>query len=309
MKYQIQQFNKFRAISRLLNNYPQAFENKAELLAMLNLFNTQLDELSQFLSQLLRPVSTIHRPKQAVEQQFNDESKRIMGMGRSLATHLGDNSLLDLVKTYEKRLLKVSAFRKLELSNHFVEEISKHAVVAAQYGLTSEQITAYQNTINSFAEALESKDMGLNNRKVNHLKLRHLISVCNSTLRNKLDPFILFYKAEFPELFSEYTVTRNFKSRKTRKSNTVSQRVEIVGTVSNLLDNSPVANAIINIVGFDLVTESDADGYYLFDDLPATSFNISCHCPGYELPDQVSVNAESGESLVVNFALKPMVIA
>ena len=98
---------------------------------------------------------------------------------------------------------------------------------------------------------------------------------------------------------------RDTKSPKRKKPVIVNQKVEIVGTVTNAQSGQPIEYAIINLVGFDMVTETDADGYYLFENLPATSFTLSCHCPGYQLPEPVTFQAKAGENLVVDFSLTP----
>lgn len=47
---------------------------------------------------------------------------------------------------------------------------------------------------------------------------------------------------------------------------------------------------------------------YLFDELPAGNYRVTCHVYGYEVPAPVELTIGSDESLVVDFALKPLVV-
>lgn len=132
-----------------------------------------------------------------------------------------------------------------------------------------------------------------------------LLKQCGETLRNQLDPIIGYHQDSLPELYQAYMLLRDTKAPRRKKAPLPSQQVEIVGTVTNAQTAQPVKDAIINLVGIDLATETDADGYYLFENLPETSFTVSCHCPVHQLPEPVTFQATAGESFVVNFSLTP----
>ena len=69
----------------------------------------------------------------------------------------------------------------------------------------------------------------------------------------------------------------------------------------------PLENAVITLLTPETVIETDQDGYYLLDELEAGELVFTCHLPGYEVPPEEKVTAVAGESLVVDFSLKPVI--
>lgn len=53
------------------------------------------------------------------------------------------------------------------------------------------------------------------------------------------------------------------------------------------------------------VATTDKYGYYLFDEVPAGVFTISCHATAYKLPANVPVTITDTEPLQLNFGLEP----
>jgi len=70
MKTFINQHQKIKSIGRVMNKYPAAFADKLKAQALIADYSQQSDELSELISQLLRPASTIHRPKQDSQQKL-----------------------------------------------------------------------------------------------------------------------------------------------------------------------------------------------------------------------------------------------
>ena len=130
------QHQKIKAIGRILNKYPAAFANKLKALAMIAEFNQQSEELSELISQLLRPASIIHRPKQDSQQKLVASLYEFLGMGILLASHLGDMPLLDILKVYKSRIRNVSAYKLFEMAVHVVEELEKKAGLKSKFSYT-----------------------------------------------------------------------------------------------------------------------------------------------------------------------------
>jgi len=76
-------------------------------------------------------------------------------------------------------------------------------------------------------------------------------------------------------------------------------------SVPDNITGDPVANATVLISELNLVTTTDEDGYYLFDEVPVGSFTISCHATGYKLPANVTVTITDTQPQDVNFGLEP----
>lgn len=305
MKKKIIKHQKMRAINRILDNNAEIFTGKTEAVLMKELYGQKLEKISLLISDLLKPPAVIHRPKQELQRAFHAETVRMIGMGIMLASNLKNQSLLYLLRNYKTKMHSVSAYRKYEIALHVHDEIEKHQPTAGNIGLTDEVLNAFKEMAINFAGTLEDTGNNLYLRKKDRAQLNNLLKQCNETLRNQIDPFIGYHQITHPDVYQSYMLLRDTKSPKRKKPVIVNQKVEIVGTVTNAQSGQPIEYAIINLVGFDMVTETDADGYYLFENLPATSFTLSCHCPGYQLPEPVTFQAKAGENLVVDFSLTP----
>ncbi len=78
--------------------------------------------------------------------------------------------------------------------------------------------------------------------------------------------------------------------------------------VSDNITGDPVADATVLITKLGLFVNTNADGYYLFDQVPGGTFTISCHATGYKLPANVPVTATGTEALQLNFSLEAEVV-
>jgi len=307
MKPFINKHQKIKSICRVLNNYPQAFEAKTKALEMKEAFSQQSDTVSELISKLLRPASTIHRPKQDSQQKLRLSLQENIGMGILLATHLENMPLLDILKVYKARITNVSAFRLFEMAAHVAEELQKYAEVGVEFGLTEEKMAAFNSQIADFGEMLDITGAMLTDRRSDWKVLNKQLLLCSKTIRLQLDPFIEFNEKEFPDLFKDYMLVRGSRKRRKRIVTSDPTTGDISGLVTDSITGLPIVNVTINLLEHESAYATDADGYYLIDELEAITYTVSCHATGYDVPEQVKVELAAGESIVVDFSLVPTV--
>ncbi len=303
MQIEINKHQKIKSICRVLNNYPLAFENKPQALAMKEALGEQSDDLSNLISKLLRPASTIHRPKQDSQQKLTASVIEYIGMGILLATHLDNKPLLDILRVYKSRILSVSAYRLYEIAVHVAAELAANSELAGDYGLTAVKLEAFNTQVTDFGETIGNTSDLLTDRKSGWNELNKKLVQCSKTIRLKLDPFMEFNEKEFPDLFRDYMLVRGKRKRKKRVIKDSSTTGEFSGTVTDSKTGFPVANATINLMEQEAVFTTDADGYYLIEELEPGTYTLSCHAVGYNVPEQVNYLLVAGESLIVDFNL------
>ncbi len=306
MQTEINKHQRIKSICRVLNNYPLAFENKSQALAMKETLAEQSDELSTLISKLLRPASTIHRPKQDSQQKLSASLLEYTGMGILLATHLQNKPLLDILRVYKSRIPNVSAYRLYEIAVHVTDELTANSVLAVEYGLTEQKLTAFKAQVADFGETLGNTSVLLTDRKSGWNELNKKLVQCSQTIRLKLDPFMEFNEKEFPDLFRDYMLVRGSRKRRKRVVKSDPTTGEFSGTVTDSTTGLPVENATINLLQHETAYLTDTDGYYLIDELEAGSYTITCHATGFAVPENVSAELAVGESLVVDFSLVPV---
>jgi len=305
MQTEINKHQKIKSICRVLNNYPLAFENKPQALAMKDSFNEQSDDLSNVISKLLRPASTIHRTKQDSQQKLSVSLLEYIGMGILLATHLDNKPLLDILRVYKSKIKNVSAYRLYEIAVHVADELTANFVLAIDYGLTAEKLTAFKTQVADFGETLGNTTALLTDRKSGWNTLNKKLVLCSKTIRLKLDPFMEFNEKEFPDMFKDYMLVRGSRKRRKRAVKVNTTTGEFSGTVTDNVTGLPVANATIILLEQETVYTTDEDGYFLMEDLEPGAYTLTCHATGFKVPEQISSPLLAGESLIVDFSLVP----
>ena len=262
----------------------------------------------QALSRVLDSYATVRHPKQEVQQQFLEETMKVIGMGILLATRLENNALLLTLKQYQIRLGRIGAFKQYQASIHIIDELEVHSAAMVDIGLTSELWSSYKALSAAFGEMLDETDDKLGFRRLRRKEARKLISACYQIVRLQLDPFVKFHKRDHSMFYEAYFGVRGVRAHhRYVRAEDLDLLVEIIGTVTDGVTGLPVAGAVVNLIGLEMTTETDVDGVYSFDELPSGSLVVSCYRQDYELPEQVSMVAQAGETLEVNFVLTPAV--
>jgi hypothetical protein len=127
-------------------------------------------------------------------------------------------------------------------------------------------------------------------------------------LKYQLDPFTNHVQDLYTDYFRDYKIAR--RSPLPRKASGKPEEVltDLSGTATDTATGEPVKDATVLITELNLVTTTDEDGYYLFDEVPVGAFTISCHAAGYKLPADVMLTVTGTESLQLNFELEAEVV-
>lgn len=305
MKQTINKFIKFTSLGLIMDKYPEAFDGKPEILAAKATFTERNGQISQLINSLIRPISTVYRPKQASEQKLRAEIRRMSNIGITIASRRDNKPLVDLMKVYRSQSLRVSAFRLPEIARHLNQELSALHDIETEFGIKPADIAQLNELASAFTATFSNTGFQLINRKSEHQELKSLMSECTNILKLQLDPYIVFNAEENNDLYREYMLARSSRSTRKPKVDKEDELSDISGTVSEAATGLPVANANINLIEHGFVIQTDADGYYLLDELPVGDYTVSCHAYGYQVPASVSAKTTSGESLVIDFELTP----
>jgi len=306
MRYEINVHQRFKGIKREMDAAETAFADKPEVLAAKAAFGSNTDTIGEYLSQLMRPVSTVRSPKLDSEIRMRKSLSQMIGIGLTLATSQDNQPLIATLKTYNKMWKRCSAYQLYEISLHTHEELAKVQEIATDNGLTEEKLAAFLLQVQDYGEALDTNGFLLSDRRKCRQEIRKLIKANNYLLRMQLDPFARYIQDDYPVFFYNYMFLRKHKPSKPSTELPV-EPAEIAGTVTDSVTGFPIANATINIVDYGLIATTDADGCYILDELEVGAYVVNCYATNYQVPEAVSFTAEAGESLVVDFSLTPAI--
>ncbi len=190
-----------------------------------------------------------------------------------------------------------SAFSIADVLDTFIED-------APTVGFTSDQVVAFRALAQALADSLSDVNSQLDDRRHNWLEVKTLLKHCTAILREHFDPFMRVNARFYPDLAASYNLQRNGK--RTKRKPVTEETGEISGTITNAETEETLANVTVTIADFNLVTQTDDDGNYLFDELPTSVCRVSCSVPNYEVPFDQTVSVIISETMIVDFALFPV---
>ena len=188
---------------------------------------------------------------------------------------------------------------------YFIQTITAVQELANEVGLTAERMANLQSAMDNYLQSAEAVANAMGERRSRRDQLSQLIKSCNKTLRYDLDRFVRYHAGDYPALAFSYGRVRNIRRRKPSGATIVTES-DISGMITDAVSGQPIAGATINLIEHATAIESESDGYYLFDELEAGDFTVTCHAEGYNVPEPFTITLGDNESIIHNFALTPI---
>ena len=304
MRSLIARYSRLKAILRVLEKFAELFTGKSEVVSAIETFTDNTNRIGVLLSKLARSRKVLSAPKIDKEIKLRTSLFTLAGLGVTMGSRRKDTPQVNLFKAAKKDSYSAAAWDMLETAKQAYEELAAYPEVAVKVGATTEILEAFQLQIQEFGDLIDTTDAQFKDRKSDRLELKALFPANTTLLKEQIEPVIRFEGVTTPAVLREFLVARRSGARK-KPEITEDLLVEISGTVTNIVTGLPVVNATVDIAGRELITITDADGYYQFDEVPVGDLIIGCNAPGFRVPEKVKVKAADGESLQVDFNLQP----
>ena len=296
-----------KAVQRVNETYMDVYEDKREVLEATESLKGNNLRIAIVLALLAKPRSLVFSLKKGQASKLSRSLSRKAGIGILLATRQQDEPKLALYKLYKRAASQGNAWDLHQAAIKVADELAKEGELATNAGLSVVEITAFKNQAIEFGRTIETTDAEIKLRKSACEERNTLMSANVTILKYQLDPFANQVQDLFPDFFRDYKIAR--RSPLPRKATVKPEELlnDVSGTVTDTTTGEPVAEATVLITEINLVTTTDEDGYYLFDEVPVGSFTISCHAAGYKLPANVPVTISDTQPLQLDFELEPEV--
>lgn len=304
MKNYISHYIRYKAIQRVIEKYPAQFDGKSDVQPAIELFAANTNRIGILLSSLARPRKILSGPKIDKELKLRKTLFSLSDLGVLMGTRRMDTPQVNFFKESKKGSWKYSAWAMHNAAEQVYTELAAYQEVIVNIGITPEILAAFQQQIQEFGELLDTTDAQYKDRKSEREELRSFFQANTALLREQIEPVIRFESVVAPGLYREYKIARSTGARK-KQGSSIELLSDISGTVSDITTGEPVANATVIIAEREVLTVTDSDGYYQFDEVPVGDSILSCHATGYRLPEKVKVKTADGESLQVDFSLQP----
>jgi hypothetical protein len=291
----------FLAIKRVLESHNNAFEGKPNAIAFRDSFFERTATLSQLSAAMVRPVKSLYTTRRDQRLALQQRLLLITDFGIMLAKNAQNNGMLTIFLHYKKRLRSISVAAMLQVATDELQLLDQHRSLAEALGLPATEIQDLQQLITDLRALYELTQNQLDQRRNQRLRALALINECQDILKFELDKFVSFHAGEWPVLSQNYSHLR--RRRRRHQSNKLSETSDIIGTVSDAGTGLPVAGATVKLIEQGWSITTDADGDFLFDELPAGHLTLSCHASGYEVPEIAAIVLGMNDHVVWNFQL------
>jgi len=304
MNRNFDRIQKYKGLYTILNSYPAAFEGKPEAQAMLGAFGDLVAELESKITTVVLPIAPVFSQKQELKSELMTSFRRMSGLCVLIATRTQNTVLKTEVDEYRRSYRKISNMALFQQAQRLSDLLGNMPDQLQTVGITTANLEAFSALVASFYEVINDTSLALNTRRVNRANLSVTLSSAYKLILNQVDHFVEINKTDFPELYAGY---KAFRQRTLRKKPSLPEgTAEITGSVTDATTGLTVAGASVGLVEQASLTETDADGLFVIDELSAGSYSLRCFATGYEVPVNIPVTIAEGESLEFNFTLIPV---
>ena len=306
MKLLYKRFQRFKTIELVLDEHQTIYAEMPDVIALKQEYTNGLIEIGNLISKLSRPYLLIYRDRQVQSAEFRKQMKSMLSMLLHHASKSGNLQLISLVKIYLLDYRSLSIARLYELGVHVKDLAESNLEALSGLGYAQAQHDAYLVHLEALKTSIAQHDFQSNERKSDRRQLMAKFQQMELLMKNRMDTFANLVSEDAPEFYRQYRQKRRKQSVKSTPEGGEISNADISGTITVQGSGMTVPMATIAIPALDLVETTDEDGDYLFDELPAGSYTITCHVYGYEVPAPVELTIASDESLVVDFTLIPL---
>ena len=194
-----------------------------------------------------------------------------------------------------------------EICNKVYLKAKEHLADLADYGITTAVLNELKELIDNYNSKTQLNKVTLEQKSEQTKIIAQLIKDGKALLTNSFDKLMLILRNTNPEAYNAYVAARNsMPKRHAKKSNgeVIEEEAGILtGLVSDKADGMPIAAATVKLTGTDYKTETDSDGEYLFDSLPAGTYTVEISILDYQTAKLTDQKVIAGDETIADFEM------
>ena len=207
------------------------------------------------------------------------------------------------ISVYNKKRDEEVAF----LCKNVLAKANENIANLADYGITQAMVEQLDTYINSYTSSTKKNELDVEERVGYTKEIRELIAQLRDEIENNLDKVMMIFQFSNPSEYQLYMQARNsMPKRHAKKSNgevTEEEAGILTGMVSDKADGMPIAGATVKLTGTDYKTETDSDGEYLFDSLPAGTYTVEISILDYQIAKLTGQKVIAGGETIADFEM------
>lgn len=295
------------SIQRLCESNTQITQGKPEILAAIETFTSNNERISDLFTQMAQPRTVLSNPKSTLSKALRETAMRMTEVGIIIGVRLADRDKEQMYRALKGDIINGNQFNMHKTAMLVLQALQTEGTKVADLGVTAAHLTEFQEMVSNFGSLLDNTRDLFQQRLLNWNILKASLSENSQILRVQLLPFVKLQKRSYPDFYREFMLAARLpKVGPTRKEEEDETLYELIGTVSDSETGKAVSGAIVSILTLDLHTNSDADGTFLFEDVPAGTYTLQCSAAGYKVEQHKAVKVEDAMDSEYAFALLPL---
>ncbi len=181
--------------------------------------------------------------------------------------------------------------------NNIRDVLSANVAALSGCGITAATVFSFDSAIKTFNSKMVSPRNAVSQRSSYSQTLSGLFKQVDVLLKNQMDKLAVQFKINYPDFFVTYMNNRTIVDPGTSPT-------RIAGTVLSKT-NEPVAGALVQVVGHNVSSATDAEGNFDLRPLAIGSYSIKVSKEGFadDVIDNISVKL--GKTTKLNAAIAP----
>jgi len=288
-------------------------------LSQLNTSAAPLNQLPNFsdyaeeLGALVTGVGTLHR--QQLENSLGiSEDKRIRR--EALVTSIGelvkrcsayaansnDYTRFGAINMPVSRMNRMSQNLLYEFTGKVIQLCTENLELLAAYGVTQDMADGATANREAYRQIMPEVKVAIAKRRTATVAIAGSFKQI-AVLLKKMDQLVALTSESYPDFYKSYKNLRRVDHLKGRSSG--SQNTGICGTVVNLETGLNQEGVTMTVVGANLTTLTDSEGYYSFKLSKAGTYAVSAYLKGYTAVVDDDVEVAEGSMTTADFNLEP----
>lgn len=239
-------------------------------------FKNKVDELEQVINAQIAHHKGIAKEKQGLKQELVKTGSLIAKAVMAYAFKTNQLKLEAEVNYGPAEMMRARDELLVKIAENILAKATENLGNIAGYGIDQNSLDAFGSLIEEFNTAGPGPREARSIRRMNTLKLDQLTKEAGLILRKQLDRLVALLPEEHADFRSVYFNAREIVNYRGKRRNGAPEggQGSLEGCVTAEFDGSPVEDALVLIEGTELSAETDEDGEFYFEQVPAGSYTL-----------------------------------
>lgn len=293
----------YRTVEKVCDKAEAALQGVSGLWNNYQLFKTAVDELDQAIKGQLKELSGLAVAKTKAKERLRDGLLLMSNMARAYAKETDDDELFAALYLTPSGLRRMRDEILLDKARLIKDTVELHSAHLAPFGFTVPMWNDFVATLNDYGLKVQGPAEGLRLRVVLTQEIELIDKRIREILSDRLDTSMHVIGMSDPLLLKNYLSSRVVINHPGGRKNA---KVVEMGTIGGFVrdeNGAGVAEALVTVDGTGVSMETDEDGEYLIDTLPAGKYSLTVSAEGYGEAKEGDVKVGAGEVLGLDFLL------